>query len=384
MKTPAICRSLFFWNTMKQTRKKKIMLLSVGYGQGHNSAAAAMEEHYVDKGWEAITLDICELAHPWLFRLTQIFYRFCVRRAPWLWGVTYSLTDTADWAAMVKRPFFRRMVYTMRREIEKWQPDAVLCTYPLFAYLLDALQDDGVCVPPYAIVVTDAREISRPWMRSRAPRVFVIDPESQRSVVLRYALSAYMVKVSGFPVRKNFQPRGSGVHPNTELRILYGAYRQTRGVINDIAALLSAFPQLKLTVLAGGRNQKIRNSFSHECASGRLIVLAHTDRMAELLSNSHFYVGKAGAATMFECYAANVPVLVNFTLPGQEQGNLELLVDDAAGCHVESTSHLIRTVQNLLEDDAQGWQLMCAAMKQSGRADGVVKIAGEFDDMLSI
>lgn len=369
---------------MKHPRKKKIMLLSVGYGQGHNSAAAAIEEHYADKGWDAVTLDICELAHPWLFRLTQIFYRFCVRRAPWLWGVTYSLTDTADWAAMVKRPFFRRMVHTMRREIEIWQPDAVLCTYPLFAYLLDVLHEAGVRVPPYAIVVTDAREISRPWMRSRAPRVFVIDPESQRRVVRRYALPAGMVRVSGFPVKKCFQQRRECVHLDTELRILYGAYRQTRGVVNDITALLSAFPQLKLTVLAGERSRKIRNTFSHECDSGRLVVLPHTNRMAELLRNSHFYVGKAGAATMFECYAARVPVLVNFTLPGQEQGNLELLVEDAAGCHVESTSHLIRTVQNLLEKDAEGWRLMCAAMQQSERYGGADKIARELDNMLNI
>ena len=107
----------------------------------------------------------------------------------------------------------------------------------------------------------------------------------------------------------------------------------------------------------------------------RVTVLSETCQMADLLREHHIYVGKAGAATMFECYASRVPVLVNFTLPGQEQGNLQLLVSDGAGCHVESTTHLVDTIDRLLEGDAAGWQRLCQAMSAASRERGAERVA---------
>lgn len=363
----------------------KLLILSVGYGQGHHSAAAALAEHYTASGWACRVEDVCELSRPVIFRLTQLFYGFCVRRAPWLWGVTYSLTDTADWAKMVERPAFISLLDCMRSLLHEWEPDLIVCTYPLFAYILDALQRRGVPVPPYAVLVTDAREISRPWMRSCAPLVLVPDEGSRRMVMERYALSPDSVIACGFPVKRAFTPSSTRQMPGERnLRILYGAYRQTQGVINDISSLLASFPQLKLTVLAGSRQRVIRRRFTAECAAGRLEVMEETKRMPELLTDCHFYIGKAGAATMFECYSSCVPPLVNFTLPGQERGNLELLLEDGAGCHVESTAHLIATLQRLLKSGAVGWLQLRQAIMESGRSGAAVQIENAIRDKFGL
>lgn len=356
---------------MHTERPKNLLLLSVGYGQGHHAAATALAEQFSAQGWSCRVEDVCELFQPVLFRLTQRFYSFCVRRAPWLWGVTYSLTDTANWARMVRRPLFKPLVSDLGGLLQEIKPDLVICTYPLFAYMLDALREQGGRVPPYAVVVTDAREISRPWMQSESPLVLVPDAGSRRMVTERYALSPAAVSASGFPVRRAFAPSPDRVPPTgQELRIVYGAYRQTEGVINDIAAMLGAFPGLRLTVLAGHRMRLLRKYFAADCRNGRLCVLDKTSEMERLLPENHFYIGKAGAATMFECYASLVPVLVNFTLPGQEQGNLELLLEDGAGYHVESTAHLVATLQGLVQNHAAGWKLLCQAMQSSGRSGG--------------
>lgn len=360
---------------MKVASCRKLLVLSVGYGQGHHSAAAALAEYYDLNGWKSRVVDICAEAQPGLFRLTQLFYEFCVRRAPWLWGVTYSLTDTADWAAMVRRPVFRSLVRKMKELLHQEKPDFIFCTYPLFAYLLDELKLEGEMLPPYAMVVTDAREISRPWMRSEAPLLVVPDEGSRQSVIDRYALSTSKVLAAGFPVRRAFAPsQERGVPDYRYVNILYGAYRRLEGVVEDVRAMLSAFPQARLTVLAGKRADALKYRFRSESESGRLSILAETNRMAELLSQAHIYIGKAGAATMFECYASHVPMLVNFTLPGQEQGNLELLLEDGAGYHVESTAHLIATLRLLLQSDAARWKLLCDSMKQNSRSDGVIQI----------
>lgn len=361
---------------MRSERARRLLLLSVGYGQGHHSAAAALAEQFGHDGWVSRTVDVCAEAQPVAFRCTQKFYELCVRRAPWLWGVTYSLTDTADWARMVKRPLFAGLLRYTHELLSSWEPDLIICTYPLFAYMLDALKERGVQVPPYTMLVTDAREISRPWMRSAAELVLVPDEGSRRMVMDRYALGGDTVLAPGFPVKSRFAPAQHRPAPDSEnLRILYGAYRRTQGVVNDVSAMLAAFPQLRMTVLAGSRMRILQRRFSAECAAGRLVVLRESESMHQLLRESHFYIGKAGAATMFECYASNVPLLVNFILPGQEQGNLELLLEDAAGCHVESTAHLVNTLRRMLEHDAAGWRRMCAAMQSADRSRAAARIA---------
>ena len=131
---------------MSDNRARRLLLLSVGYGQGHHSAAAALAEQFEHDGWVSRTVDVCAEAQPIAFRCTQKFYELCVRRAPWLWGVTYSLTDTADWARMVKRPLFAGLLRYMHELLSSWEPDLIICTYPLFAYMLDALKERGVLV----------------------------------------------------------------------------------------------------------------------------------------------------------------------------------------------------------------------------------------------
>ncbi len=370
---------------MRAERPKNLLLLSVGYGQGHHSAAAALAEQFSLHGWRCCVEDVCELFQPVLFRLTQRFYSFCVRRAPWLWGVTYSLTDTANWARMVRRSFFKPLVRNLGGLLGEMQPDLVICTYPLFAYMLDSLREQGVHVPPYAVVVTDAREISRPWMLSGSSLVLVPDAGSRRMVLERYALLPDSVVASGFPVRSAFAPSPGRMLPTEQnLKIMYGAYRQTEGVINDIAAILGAFPEARLTVLAGHRMHLLRRHFVSACRSGQLCVLDKTEEMDRLLPEHHLYVGKAGAATLFECYASQVPMLVNFTLPGQEQGNLELLLEDGAGCHVESTAHLVATLQRLLQNDASGWELLCQSMRAAGRSGGAASVEKVIYERFSI
>lgn len=367
---------VFLCEVMARDAKKRLLVLSVGYGQGHHSAAAALAEYYAGAGWATRVEDVCELASPRVFGLTQAFYRFCVRRAPWLWGVTYSLTDTADWSELIRNPILTPVYRCLRNLVQEWSPRLIICTYPLFAYMLDAMR---VSVP-YVVVVTDALEISRPWMRSRAPLVTVPDAGSAELVRERYGLDAAAVVPAGFPVRRAFVPSASRRMPvDGELRVLYGAYRRAGGVVADVEALLSEFPHLRLTVLAGQHESRLRKLLAADYPEERLTVLRDTQRMPELLAASHFYIGKAGAATMFECYAARVPAIVNFALPGQEQGNLRLLLRDEAGCHAESTRHLVQTLRRLLADDAAGWLRLCEAMDRADRANGTARIAAAIE-----
>lgn len=357
-------------------KAKRALLLSVGYGQGHHAAAHALEEEMLLRGWSARVADPCAMAYPRLFGLTRRFYRLCVRRAPWLWGVTYAQTDTADWAGMVHMPLLAGCMRQVRVLSEEFRPDVILCTYPLYAYMLDALAEQGAFNVPYAVVVTDALEISRPWMVSRAPLFFVTDEASRQLVLSRYALGSGRVAACGFPVRRAFAP-GEGRKAPTpdDIRIAYGAYAPLPRVREDVRCLLECLPGAHITLLAGERSGKL--TALQEASDGRVDLLDATDDMAGLFARSHLYIGKAGAATMFEAYSSMLPVIVNYALPGQEQGNLALLLQDGAGVASETTADMMRQIGRMLENGAAGWQRMCSAMRNADRSGASRRIVDE-------
>ncbi len=361
---------------MLPENQRNVLLLSVGYGEGHHAAARAAGEEFVRRGWRVQQVDICEECHPRFFRLTQLFYHFCVRSAPWLWGITYARADKADWSEAVRRPPLRSCVDLLAARIRTLCPDAIVCTYPLFAFMVDLLREEGMELPPCYVVVTDSLEISRPWMVSRASLFCLPDEYSAAMVQQRYGLPDERVAVSGFPVRPEFRSAGRRRLPTPEsLRIIYGAYAPLSRVVADVQAVLSLFPRAHITLLAGERAAKLFRLLAAESATGSLDILTRSEEMPSLFAESHLYIGKAGAATMYEAYSSGLPCIVNYALPGQEQGNLRLLLQDGAGLYAESTSELQRILARLMEHQAAEWAELAAAMRRAGRSHGAERLA---------
>lgn len=356
--------------TMSQAAPK-LLLLTAGYGDGHNSAAQALAQCAESRGCIAKVIDPCQMASPRIFSLTQSFYKFCVTSASWIWGITYYQTETADWSTKATAPILRKVTNCIREVISAFQPDMVLCTYPLYAYMLDYLRNTGEISLPYGVVVTDSLEISRPWMLSNAEVFYMPDEYSAQLVMERFALPQSRVYNSGFPVRAAFNGRLSMKTPpsSQDFRIVYGAYAPVKRVCSDVRAIQNTFPQAQLTVLAGKRYPAFAR-----LQNDKVTVINRTDDMPSLFEKAHLYIGKAGAATMYEAYSMLLPVIVNYSLPGQEQGNIALLLQDACGRCVDTTPDLLNLLRKLLEDNATMWQSWRKAMISANRKDGALHI----------
>ena len=360
---------------------KRALILSVGYGEGHHAAARALKLELEGRGYGVQMCDPCSTAHPRIFEITRRFYHLCVRRMPWLWGVTYAQTDTADWSLKAHSPILSDVTECIAELVREFKPQYIVCTYPLFAHMLDTLTREGRVTVPYAVIVTDSIEISRPWMVTQAPLICLQDEHSRRLVCERYALSSERIVATGFPVRREFSAyKGRRCVPDSQnLRLVYGAYAPLNRVRSDLAALVKAWPSAYITVIAGERCSALAD---FNC--DRVSVIRRTDDMPTLFSESHFYIGKAGAATMFEAYSSELPVIVNYSLPGQEQGNLALLLADGAGVTAGTTSELLTRVRGLLADGAAGWKRLTAAMQRAARTGAAARIVDELERRFNV
>lgn len=107
----------------------------------------------------------------------------------------------------------------------------------------------------------------------------------------------------------------------------------------------------------------------------RLTVRGWTRRVPSYLAASHVVVGKAGGATVHEVLAAARPMLVNFLLPGQEEGNTRLLEKLGGGSHVPDARALASALQEMMADGGAQWRRMHENLLRAGMTGGSGRIA---------
>ena len=82
---------------MQKGRLPRILIVTAGYGEGHNSAARGVRDALAGRA-EVLVTDLCAEAMPRMFGLTRAAYLWMISRMPRLWKLICLLytSDAAD------------------------------------------------------------------------------------------------------------------------------------------------------------------------------------------------------------------------------------------------------------------------------------------------
>ena len=89
----------------------------------------------------------------------------------------------------------------------------------------------------------------------------------------------------------------------------------------------------------------------------RTHLVGWTDQVPELLCSHHLFIGKAGGAIVQEAIAAQCPILVSHVVPGQEEGNIELIERHDIGrlaAHFPET--IAASAEEIFAADGKTWR----------------------------
>jgi processive 1,2-diacylglycerol beta-glucosyltransferase len=305
----------------------RILLLTAGFGEGHNTAARCIAEALREQpGVEALIVDVYQETVPRFTKVLQAGYSLAINRFPFIWSAIFTVLDKPG-ALEKSLPFAGNLRDALSRSLEQHKPDAIVSTYPLYAYLLRQLREKGQLSAqvPLLTVVTDSTAINSSWYRAGS-EVFILADKETEEVLLRGGADPSTLKVLGFPVA----PRLASLKPCEEIihgakRILYLPSSRSAHTI-EVIRELQKLPDVEITVVTGrlkGLHQGLDTSGVIDGVKTHLI--GWTDKIPELLCNHHLYIGKAGGAIVHEAIAARCPILVSHVVPGQEEGNIELI-----------------------------------------------------------
>src|SRR5215469_13204798 len=149
--------------------KKKILILTAGFGEGHNSAEKGVRDGLARIASDQTTVELRDLfaeAYGSINDLVRRSYLTLVNSAPRAWGIVYRWLDCKTDHNMEFRRL-TRLKAQFAPVLDRFRPDIVVCSFPAYANVLqDILGVRRAC--KCVVVVTDSITINSSWYRSPA------------------------------------------------------------------------------------------------------------------------------------------------------------------------------------------------------------------------
>ena len=316
----------------------RVTILLSDTGGGHRAVAKAVRSELLTLR-PGLCVDLVDgLVHYAPYPLNRLpdWYGPIIAHGKGLWRWGYALSDCRRRSRAIiraARPYARAAV---RRLLKAYPADVLVSTHPLLVgSILEGL-DEGH--PGFVTVVTDLVSAHAWWFDRRAVRTLV-PTRAARTRALAFGLPPERVRVCGLPVAAAFMRssqdksavrRKLGWKPNQFTALLLcGA--EGMSPLRDIASTLrvSGMP-MQLAVVCG-RNARIRAQLAALQWPFPTYVYGFVENMAELMNAADVVVTKAGPSTVMEALSCGRPLLLSGAIPGQEEGNVRMVVEGGAG-----------------------------------------------------
>jgi UDP-N-acetylglucosamine:LPS N-acetylglucosamine transferase len=358
---------------------KKILILTAGFGDGHNAAARSLRDaiELLDEDARAEVLDLFADSYGVFNTFARKTYLGVVQYAPKLWGGIYSLMENP----FVERQLggFTRLQSRLEKVLAETQPDCVVSTYPVYAHVIQKIYRDHHERPfRFITVVTDSITVNSAWFRAPSD-YFCVANDATAEVLRKGGVMEKQIQTLGFPVSPVFADPPVELRPpigREPRRVLYIINTGRKKAGKAIDRLLE-LDDVHLTITVGRdpdlRLKLIERTRNH---ADRVRILGWTNQMPELMMSHHLVIGKAGGAIVQEAIAARCPMIINQVIPGQEEGNAELIWRFGLGAIAEKNREVAELVENAFAKHARQWSEWRENLRKMSRPDAALRISG--------
>ena len=341
---------------------KKVLIMSASTGGGHNRAARAIKEELESRDINGISIeceivDSLKLVNSTMDKLISQGYEKSALYTPKAFGSVYKLSETtiASRNEFKSNPLTSLMARKFKRLLNNCKPDLIIGTHPFPMIALSTLKKNkhlhalsrneilhkpiNVDIPPMISVLTDYTTHST-WVQNEID-YYIVGHEYVKELLAYEGVNSEKIKAFGIPVEKSFLKHRNkdtvlnelGLSSNKLTILLMGGSFGAGNIKETLEDLLTVDRDFQIIVITG-RNEhlkeklsKILNSTEH---NKNVCLLGYTDKMNDILASIDLLISKPGGLTTTEALLNDVPMIVPYFIPGQEEENLDFLTNCGA------------------------------------------------------
>jgi processive 1,2-diacylglycerol beta-glucosyltransferase len=361
---------------------QRLLILYASVGEGHRSAAKALEQAFLQRGnIEVRVEDALDHGSSFYRQLYVDTYLELSEKAPEIWEYFYKLADKDD-AHLVKdlRIFIDRLGVTdLDKLIDSYQPEVIICTHFLPLHILARYRSQGKLDTPFYAVVTDYTGHVY-WVYDEVDGYFVAS-EHTRNMLTYRGVAAEIQTITGIPIDPSIaEPKDQAALRQTytldspPVVTLIGSGISIERVQEMVIGIQQQHIPGTLVVVAG-RNAPLEEALQKlpQEPPLDLRVFGFVDFLDDMIATSDLLITKAGWLIVSEVMARHTPMVLIDPIPGQEEWNADYVVSVGAGVQVRLPAMVPTVVRSILEDTERLAMLKRHA-EQSGKAQAAMTI----------
>lgn len=310
--------------------------------------ACALQEGFEERGHEVVFFD----AIPSFFIPA---YSIVSRHLLTIWGFLFWTSNQKRAAEVLSKLSNKITEKKITQQILSITPDFIISDHPLITKMPEEIfLKNGHT--PLGVVVVDPVTVHKIWFKGN-PDVLFIPTEQMKNQAIKAGVPMEKIVFSGYPIRKEFfqEMDITAVRESLGLRtdiftVMIGGSSEGIGDIEELCLYLSKFPKKILfqAIVICGRNKslfkKLANKFYFD---ERFKILGFEKRISNYLNASDVVVSKAGPTNLFETVACGKPFIAFSCMPGQEEGNLDLIKKEKIGIVEKDVWKVSRLIKKL-------------------------------------
>ncbi len=356
-------------------------------GGGHRSAAEAIAEATHHLYGEACQVEITDLwADHTPFPINRLgrLYGPLVNRGAILWKLIFRSTSNRRWMSLLEKILWPMVRKDMKDFLRQSNPDIIVSVHPVLTHFsIRALQQARLRIP-FVTVVTDLVSLHPLWLCPETD-FCLVPTEPARDRALASGLPCEKVKVVGLPVGLKFARE---IEQKEILRDKLGLERDRPNIlvvgggegVGKVYKIARTIAKARLNaqlVVVAGRNKRLRHRLEKVDWEIPTTVFGFVTNMPELMGASDVIVTKAGPATISEALIAGLPILLSGFIPGQEEGNVEYVIDKGVGTLTGKPQLIADTLAQWLQPENETLTHMAQKAQRLGRPQAALDIAVE-------
>lgn len=292
----------------------KLLILSSDTGEGHNSAARALEATAAISGLNVSVRKPLEESGKFNRTLGSL-YNTILSRCPQQMGNYFWLVHRC-------RPNERDFLYANARKfigdfLDSEKPDIVLSVHPMLNHFIQRfIKEERLGVPCHTLLTDPFPPFWQGWASPWVDRFFVPTPEALQELTAM-GVAAWRIERVPMPVRSQFRPFTANAReafhdelnldPATTI-LLNGGARGGGPLFAIYRAVRKAAPGANILVVCG-RNEKLQRRID-AANHPRTRTFGFVQDIHRFIAGSDLVLTKPGALSTYETLACGVPVLL--------------------------------------------------------------------------
>ena len=322
----------------------RVLLLSIKAGYGHHSTAKAMMECFEKNGHTCEMLDIFDYISPRLGNYVNDGYLLTARYLPKVYGKAYGAMAKKD------EPYDRRSLVAilskfvskkLENYVSEFKPDIMIGTHSYAGVCMSLLEDNGITDCPTFGIITDYTV--HPFWESTFLDYYVVASELLTPEVQKKGIDKTKVLPFGIPVREQFAGglsksearRQLGVEDKPTVLMMMGSMG-FGNIKNHLLNLEECQHDFQVLCVCGN-NEKMKETIDSFVWGRKIYTYSFVDNADVMMDAADIIITKPGGLTTSEALAKGLPMITMNPIPGQEDRNLEFLVNTGAAVMVSDT-----------------------------------------------